>query len=62
MRLSDVMGFQPGSQIVLSAAPGASVQLRCGGAVLFEGKVGRRKNRVAVRIEHEAPRLALPER
>ena len=62
MRLSDVMGFQPGSQIVLSAAPGASVQLRCGGAALFEGKVGRRKNRVAVRIEHEAPRLAPPER
>ena len=62
MRLSDVMGFLPGSQIVLGATPGATVQLRCGGAALFQGKVGRRKNRVAVRIEHETQRLVPPER
>ncbi len=62
MRLSDVMAFQPGSRIVLGAAPGAAVQLRCGGVALFDGRLGRRKNRVAVRIEREAPRLAAPER
>jgi flagellar motor switch protein FliM len=62
MRLSDVMAFRPGSRMVLSVAPGAIVQLRCGGVALFEGKVGRRKNRVAVRIEQEALRLAPPER
>jgi flagellar motor switch protein FliM len=62
MRLSDVMAFQPGSRIVLTAAPGATVQLRCGGVAMFNGKVGRRKNRVAVRIEREAPRLAPVER
>ena len=53
MSLSDVMALQPGSQIVLACGPGSPVQLRCGTVTLFEGRVGRRKNRVAVRIEHE---------
>ena len=55
MRLSDVMALQPGSRIVLNAAPGAPVQLRCGAVPLFEAGSGRRKNRVAVRIERELP-------
>ncbi|MDE2199852.1 MAG: flagellar motor switch protein FliM [Rhodospirillales bacterium] len=56
MRLSDVMALAPGSQIVLGAQQGGAVQLRCGTVTLFEGKVGRRKNRVAVRIERDVPR------
>ena len=51
MRLSDVIALQPGSRILLNTVPNAPVSLRCGGTVLFEGKVGRRKNRLAVRIE-----------
>ena len=57
MSLADVMALQPGSQIVLACGPGAPVQLRCGAVTLFEGRVGRRKNRVAVRIEHEVAPL-----
>ncbi|HTN12118.1 MAG TPA: FliM/FliN family flagellar motor switch protein, partial [Acetobacteraceae bacterium] len=57
MPLADVMALQPGSQIVLGATLGASVLLRCGAMTMFEGKVGRRKNRMAVRIERELPRL-----
>jgi flagellar motor switch protein FliM len=53
MSLADVIALQPGSRIVLSSGPGAPVQLRCGTVTLFEGRVGRRKNRVAVRIDHE---------
>ncbi len=53
MSLADVMALRPGSQIVLACGPGSTVQLRCGAVTLFEGRVGRRKNRVAVRIEHE---------
>jgi flagellar motor switch protein FliM len=56
MRLSDVLALRPGSRIVLNAAPGASVQLRCGATALYEGRVGRRKNRVAVRIDREVAR------
>ena len=57
MSLADVMALQPGSQILLGSSPGSSVQLRCGAVTLFEGRVGRRKNRVAVRIEQEVAQL-----
>ncbi len=53
MSLADIIALQPGSRIVLTCAPGAPVQLRCGTVTLFEGRVGRRKNRVAVRIDRE---------
>ena len=56
MRLSEVIALQPGSRIALNVLPGAPVQLRCGTIPLFEAKVGRRKNRVAVRIERETAR------
>ena len=53
MSLADVMALQPGSQITLGTSPGSAVKLRCGTVALFEGRVGRRKNRVAVRIDQE---------
>ncbi len=56
MRLSDVMALQPGSQILLLNGPNAAVELRCGTVPLFEGRIGRRKNRMAVRIEREVVR------
>ncbi len=62
MRLSDVMSLQVGSQIVLGTTPDAPVHLRCGAMKLFEARVGRRKNRVAVRIERELPRPQQGER
>ena len=58
MRLSEVMELRPGSRIILGAALGGSVQLRCGAVPLFEGKVGRRKSGIAVRIETELGRNA----
>lgn len=51
MRLSDVMRLEVGSRIMLTTVPGASVQVRCGNVPLFEGRIGHRKNRVAVRLE-----------
>ena len=62
MRLSDVMDLKPGSRIVLNTSPGGTVQLRCGTVTLFEGQVGRRKSKLAVRIEREVPRTPLSER
>ena len=62
MRLSDVMALQPGSRILLNAALGAPVVVRCGAVPLFEGRVGRRKSRIAVRIERDLPRLQQTER
>ena len=53
MSLSDIMALQIGSQVLLTATPGSTVKLRCGSVALFEGKIGRRKNRVAVKIDQE---------
>ncbi len=58
LSLSDVVGLQPGSRIALGCAPGGTVQVRCGGTPLFEARLGRRNNRVAVRIEREIARTA----
>lgn len=51
MRLADVMRLQVGDRIALAAQPGAPVQVRCGAVPLFEGRLGRRKDRVAVRLD-----------
>ena len=53
MRLAEVVGLNPGDQITLGAQPDTSVYVRCGSVALFEGRVGRRKNHLAVRIERE---------
>jgi len=47
---------------VLNTAPGGTVQLRCGTVTLFEGQVGRRKSKLAVRIEREVHRPGVGER
>lgn len=60
MSLSDVMSLTVGSQIMLSAGPGGAVQLRCGNIPLFGGRVGRRKDKVAVRIEDPLSRVLMP--
>jgi len=56
MALSDVLNLKIGDQMVLSAAPGAPVRLRCGEVDLFEAELGRREARIAVRIGRELPR------
>ncbi|GAN52978.1 flagellar motor switch protein FliM [Tanticharoenia sakaeratensis] len=51
MKLHDVMALRPGSQLILRNGARTSVHLRCGEKTLFEGRVGQRKGKVAVRIE-----------
>ncbi len=62
VRLSEVVNLVPGSKIALNSPPGSTVQISCGSVRLFEGRVGRRKNRIAVRIEREIPRSQQNER
>ncbi|MBV9248889.1 MAG: FliM/FliN family flagellar motor switch protein, partial [Acetobacteraceae bacterium] len=52
----------PGDRMVLKTGIGAPVQIRCGSVPLFEGRIGQRKSRVAVRIEREAVRSQKMER
>ena len=57
MSLADVMALKVGSRILLNAGPGGAVQLRCGAVPLFTGRVGRRQEQVAVRIENTLGRI-----
>ena len=56
MPLSSVLNLKVGDQIALGVAPGAPVRLRCGDVPLFEGEMGRKGQRLAVRIEREVER------
>ena len=53
MPLSQMLRLRVGARITLASPPGAPVRLRCGEVALFEGQLGRRENRLAVRIERE---------
>jgi flagellar motor switch protein FliM len=56
MSLADVIRLRVGDQIMLGVSPGSPVRLRCGDTSLFEGQMGRRNDRLAVRIERALPR------
>src|SRR6185437_14539399 len=56
VRLGDIIDLKPGSKITLNTGPDGAVVIRCGSVAMFEGKIGRRKNRIAVRIERELVR------
>src|SRR6201998_3907832 len=62
MSLGDIIDLKPGSRITLNTGPNNTVLIRCGVVAMFEGRVGRRKNRIAVRIERDIPRLQQTER
>jgi flagellar motor switch protein FliM len=59
MRLADVVSFKPGDRLMLNTTVGAPVQVRCGTVPLFQAHVGRRKNKVAVRIESSLERKSV---
>ena len=51
MRLSDVFDLKIGSLIMFSATPDSLVSLRCGNVPMYTGKMGRKGNQIAIRIE-----------
>ncbi|WP_043831389.1 flagellar motor switch protein FliM [Muricoccus aerilatus] len=59
--LSAVVNLKPGDRITLNVGPGAPVVLRCGEVSLFEAMLGRRENRLAVKIERELKRMGTEE-
>ncbi|GGG23069.1 flagellar motor switch protein FliM [Caldovatus sediminis] len=60
MPLGAVLDLRVGDRIALGVAPGAPVRLACGPVGLFEAQLGRRENRLAVRIERALPRGGRP--
>jgi len=58
MPLSAVLSLRRGDRITLDATPDTPVKLRCNDVALFEGDLGRRKDRLAVRITRELRQAA----
>lgn len=56
MMLNEVLNLKPGDRIAFNVSPDSPVQLRCGSIPLFEGAMGRRQAKLAVRIDRELPR------
>ncbi len=56
MSLRDVMNFKVGQTLMLNASPDSPIELRCGEVPLFEAELGRKEQRLAVRISRELER------
>jgi flagellar motor switch protein FliM len=52
MPLSRALSFQVGSKLLLNTKPDSPVELRCGDQPMFIGKMGRRGNNIAIRVDH----------
>ena len=50
MSLGDVFNFKVGSQLQLNAKPDSIIEVQCGDILMFSGKMGRKGDTVAVRI------------
>jgi flagellar motor switch protein FliM len=51
LKLSDVINWRVGTQILLNAEPNAPVELRCGEVSMFHGIVGRKRDSIAVKVQ-----------
>ena len=51
MRLRDVFSLQIGSQIMFNATPESMVEMRCGDVIMYNGRMGRKGDRIAIQIE-----------
>lgn len=55
-KLGDVINLKTGQVLMLNAQSGAPVSVRCGSVPLFEASMGKKNNRVAVKIERKISR------
>jgi flagellar motor switch protein FliM len=51
MPLRDILNLRVGSKIMLNATPESAVELRCGDVPMFGGKMGRKGNHIAIRVD-----------
>ena len=51
MRLSEVFDLKIGSRIMFSASPDSLIDLRCGNVSMYTGKMGRKGDKIAIKIE-----------
>jgi len=53
VKLSDVLNWQVGSRLDLFATPSSLVELQCGEVLLFRGQMGRKAEKIAIRIDQK---------
>jgi flagellar motor switch protein FliM len=51
MKLSEVFEWRVGSRLMLNATPTSTIQLKCGSVPMYTGRMGRKGNNIAVRID-----------
>jgi flagellar motor switch protein FliM len=51
--LRDVLAWQVGTRITLSATPTSDIRLLCGDVPMFSGKMGRKGGNIAVRVNEK---------
>ena len=58
MRLGDVFSMQKGSSMDLGATPESQVTLFCGDVPMYLGRMGRRGDQIAIRVDgrYEKPK------
>ncbi len=56
MHLRDILHLRVGSKIMLNAMPDSMIELRCGDVPMFAGKMGRKGNRIAIRVDEKVRR------
>ena len=52
LSLQDIFNLKVGSQIMLGATPESDIEITCGDIPLFIGRMGRKGDHIAVRIEN----------
>lgn len=55
MTLADVMKFKVGQTILFNTTPNDTIELKCGGVTLAQGKIGRANKMVAVQVMPREP-------
>lgn len=51
MPLKDILNLEVGSRIMFNATPDSIVQLRCGDIPMFNGKMGRKAQSIAIQVD-----------
>lgn len=53
MNLRDVLKLKVGSSFMLNATPESMVELRCGDVAMFNGRMGRKGNHIAIQVDQK---------
>ena len=51
MRLKDIFDLKVGTRLMLNATPRSTVELRCGEVSMYAGTMGRKGDRIAIRVD-----------